>query len=179
MSEAIDILRHDHDAILMALSILDRIAEEARHGQIAPADAQDFLGFLREFADKCHHGKEEGLLFPALVTAGLPEQGGPVGQMLLEHEQGRDLVAAMSRSSESAIEPESFAEAAHIYSAHLRAHIDKENNVLFPMAERLLAPAVLEELREGFEQHEEKVIGHGRHEQLHDMLKALKVKYLG
>lgn len=179
MSEAIDILRHDHDAILMALSILDRIAEEARHGEVSSTDAQAFLGFLREFADKCHHGKEEGLLFPALVAAGLPEQGGPVGQMLLEHGQGRDLVAAMSRSSESAIEPEAFADAAKAYSAHLRSHINKENTVLFPMAETMLDTSVLETLREGFEQHEEMVIGHGRHEQLHEMLKALKAKYLG
>jgi len=48
-------------------------------------DMHDFIGFLKEFADKCHHGKEEGLLFPALIQAGLPEKGGPIGVMLADH----------------------------------------------------------------------------------------------
>jgi hemerythrin-like domain-containing protein len=37
------------------------------------------MGFLKEFADKRHHGKEEGILFPALVEADIPEKGGHIG----------------------------------------------------------------------------------------------------
>lgn len=177
MSQAIDTLRHEHDAILVALKILDRLAEQAVAGTAAPADIADFIGFLREFADKCHHGKEEGLLFPAMRAAGVPEQGGPIGVMLSEHEQGRTLVAAMEAASKPALQADAFAREAAAYAAHLRQHIDKENMVLFPMAEQLVDPAVLLSLNEAFEAHEERVIGHGRHEQLHDMLKALKVKY--
>lgn len=177
MSAAIDDLRHEHDAILMALRILEMLATRATRGDLPVADARDFLGFLREFVDKCHHGKEEGLLFPALIEAGMPTQGGPVQVMLHEHEQGRALVAAMDKASTTQLDPAAFARAAGEYAAHLRAHIEKENAVLFPMAERLIAPAVLETLREGFERHEETVIGHGRHEELHAMLKTLKTRY--
>ncbi len=60
----------------------------------------------------------------------------------------------------------------------LRNHIQKENNVLFPMAEKLLPPAQLEKLYESFEEHEEKVIGQGRHEELHGILNGLKQKYV-
>lgn len=178
MSTAIDVLRHEHDAILMALKILDSIADQANKNTIAPADAQNFLGFLREFVDKCHHGKEEGLLFPAMIEAGLPAQGGPLAVMLHEHEEGRALVAAMAKASEPTLDSKSFFDAARDYSAHLRSHIDKENTVLFPMAEQILEPAVLKVLEDGFEQHEEQVIGHGRHEELHAMLKDLKARYL-
>lgn len=177
MSEAIQVLRHDHDAILMALRILDRMAEQARGGTLSQADANGFIDFLREFADKCHHGKEEGLLFPALIEAGMPEQGGPVSVMLHEHEQGRELVAAMDRASTGVIDARAFAQAAAAYVEHMRAHIAKENDVLFPMADRILGSAVLDRLNEDFERHEEVVIGHGRHEQLHAMLGELKGRY--
>src|SRR3546814_2898147 len=78
VSQATYVLKHEHDAILMALKILDQISGEARQGNATSADVVQFLGFLREFVDTCHHGKEEGLLFPAMIEAGLPADGGPV-----------------------------------------------------------------------------------------------------
>jgi hemerythrin-like domain-containing protein len=65
MSKAIDDLMHEHEAILSGLGILDAMVGQL--GQKSPPSAEDlssFLGFLKEFADKCHHGKEEGILFP-------------------------------------------------------------------------------------------------------------------
>lgn len=174
MSEAIQVLRHEHEAILMALSILDRIAADAKGGEAAPQDIAAFIGFLREFADTCHHGKEEGLLFPALLAAGLPAEGGPVAVMLSEHAHGRELVGQMAQAADA----DAFAAAAAAYGAHMRQHIDKENNVLFVMADQMIPAETLASLHAAFEQHEEKVMGHGRHEELHAMLKELKRKYL-
>lgn len=179
MSAAIEVLRHEHDAILVALQVLDRLADQAEQGSAASDDIADFIGFLREFADTCHHGKEEGLLFPAMIAAGLPETGGPIPVMLQDHAQGRDLVAAMGRASAPLLDAESFARAARAYSEHLRAHIRKENEVLFPMAEQIVPTDILARLHGEFEQHEERVMGHGRHEQLHAMLKDLKARHLG
>lgn len=178
MSEAIDVLKHEHDAILMALKILDKISDEASRGNATSADVMRFLEFLREFADTCHHGKEEGLLFPAIVEAGLPEDGGLVSAMLSEHEQGRALVAAMADAADPVISPTQFSKAAIAYAAHMRAHIEKENTILFPMADRVVASGIMDGLVSAFERHEENVMGAGRHEQLHDMLKELKAKYL-
>jgi len=178
MSAAIDVLRHEHEAILVALQVLERLAERAEQGAADTADIAAFVGFLREFADTCHHGKEEGLLFPAMLAAGLPEQGGPIPVMLHEHEEGRALVAAMDRASQPALDAAAFALAARAYAEHLRAHIRKENEVLFPMAEQIVPAQILAQLHGDFEQHEERVMGHGRHEQLHTMLKDLKARYL-
>lgn len=61
----------------------------------------------------------------------------------------------------------------------MSAHIDKENGVLFPLAERKLSQAALLELYSHFEDHERNVIGEGRHEELHAMLDAFERKYLG
>ena len=63
-----------------------------------------FIGFLKEFADKCHHGKEEGLLFPAMVAAGIPDKGGPIGVMLAEHTQGRQFIRDMEESLSTVVD---------------------------------------------------------------------------
>ena len=88
MSQAIDDLRREHDAILSALDILDRIEVEAKQSTAATGDIAAFISFLKEFVDTCHHGKEEGMLFPALTRAGASEREASVPTLLSEHEQG-------------------------------------------------------------------------------------------
>ena len=125
--------------------------------------------FFKTFADKCHHGKEEDFLFKELVKKGIPSNGGPVGVMLHEHAQGREYIAHMSRSiDEKSIE--GFNNAAVLYRDLLRQHIEKENDVLFMMADKVINEQEQSLLFEYFEQHEENVIGHGVHEKLHAMI---------
>ncbi len=89
MSKAIEDLKHEHEAIISALRILDRISADISKGSTPDkVDLTHFTGFLKEFADKCHHGKEEGMLFPALVKVGIQDKDGPIGVMLSEHIQG-------------------------------------------------------------------------------------------
>jgi hemerythrin-like domain-containing protein len=178
MSKAIQDLINEHKAIQAALQTLSRMSASAADNLRADTqDMGDFIGFLREFADKCHHGKEEGFLFPALVQAGVPEQGDPIGVLLAEHAQGRQLIARMADGLTNGNVMQLVA-AAQQYILLLRAHIQKENQVLFPLAERVLSSAQLDTLYQSFEEHEEKVIGVGRHEQLHALLEALAAKYV-
>ncbi|MCY1404179.1 Hemerythrin HHE cation binding domain protein [compost metagenome] len=179
MSQAIADLRHEHDAILAALQILERMAEQAARGETATADLTAFLGFLHEFVDQCHHGKEEGLLFPAMSHAGLAEHGGFIDELHAEHVQGRALVQAMAQACTPSLQAADFAAAATAFAALLRTHIAKENDVLFPMAERLFDDTRMAALQRAFAEHEEKIMGEGRHQQLHALLQQLKAKYLG
>jgi hemerythrin-like domain-containing protein len=175
MSKAIDDLKHEHEAILTALKILDRMIGAGT--QVPREDIVGFIGFLKEFADKCHHGKEEGVLFPALAKAGMPLKHGPVKAMLHEHEQGRSYIHAMEQAAADPPDYAGFAEAARQYTALLRRHIQKENEVLLAMAEQYLPVERLNAIYDAFEQHEEEIIGPGRHEELHEMLKGLERKY--
>ncbi len=180
MSKAIDELRHDHDAILSSLSILDAMTGKlGKPGAPSAEDLRGFIGFLKEFADTCHHGKEEGILFPALTGAGLPKDSGPVAVMLSEHADGRAFIKQMEQAAAGPVDAAAFTSAARDYAELLRDHIAKENDVLFPMAERMLPGPVLDQIEGRFVQHEETVIGHGRHEQLHAMLKELKKQFVG
>ncbi len=178
MSNAIDDLRNEHDAILSGLQILSAISSRIDKGlDVEKRGIRDFLAFLKEFADKCHHGKEEGILFPALVKAGFPQKGGPIEVMLSEHRKGRELVERMEKASGGTPDYPLFSRVAREYGELLRSHIEKENGVLFPSAETALGEQRLDEIYDAFERHEEKVIGAGRHEELHAMLKGLKQKY--
>ncbi len=180
MSKAIDDLKHEHEAITFTLKILGKMLESTEEGNsINVDDAVALLNFLKEFADKCHHGKEEGILFPALEKAGISKNEGIIKDLLQEHEQGRTLIREMDVALKSKIENVSaFVRAAKSYSKLLSQHIEKENTILFPMGEQALSSAQLNEIYDSFEEYEERVIGAGRHEELHAMLDSFSLKYL-
>ena len=167
MGKATKDLKNEHSAIIHVLKILDKImANHTKADLVKLQYYKELVDFLKIFADKCHHGKEENFLFEALISKGILNQGGPIGVMLEEHIEGREYIALMSRALEAANIAE-FTPAAIGYRDLLRKHIDKENNVLFVMADQLLDEKSQDELFEKFERHEESVIGHGVHEELH------------
>jgi len=170
MGKATQDLRKEHEAILYVLQILDKMMQtHSSEPETLLRYYGELLYFLQIFADKCHHGKEENYLFKELVNKGIPNEGGPVGVMLQEHTQGRDYIAQMGRSLDSK-DINGFNNAAVQYRDLLRRHIEKENNVLFMMADNLVDEQAQNFLFEQFEQHEENVIGHGVHEKLHAMI---------
>ena len=183
--QPIEDLKTEHEAVRITLRILDSICKETeKTGAISnPEHLGQLIEFFRIFVDTCHHGKEEELLFPALEDVGVSREGGPIGVMLKEHQQGRDLVAkmnvALARYSEGHREAVSdLIQHARAYIVLLNQHIDKENNVLFPMADRHLARAKQVELGEGFETIEKEKIGAGKHEAFHRMIESLENFYL-
>jgi len=180
MKYASEDLKNEHEGVLLGLSILEKITLKTAAGETAePDDLTRLVDFLKLFADKCHHGKEEGIFFPAMEKYGIPNEGGPIGQMLREHTQGRAYIAAMSEAASAVpVNSESFAANASSYIALMRDHIAKENTILFPLGDRAIPPEVQAELLEAFEEHEEAVMGKGTHQKLHRMLGAFTQKYL-
>jgi hemerythrin-like domain-containing protein len=174
---ATELLMEEHRGIERMLDVVEELGRRMAAGQaVEPGDPERALGFLSGFADKCHHAKEEGQLFPALVAAGLSQEGGPVGVMLAEHVQGRGHIAAM-REALQAGDGGAFAGAAHAYVALLRQHIQKEDQILYPMAEaRLQAQDAA--LVAAYDALEKEVTGPGGHEAYHRLLEELVERYL-
>jgi len=98
--KATEELRKEHSAIEVMLGILEEISARLESGaKVDPDHLERILEFIRIFADKCHHGKEEDFLFPAMEKAGIPrEGGGPIGCMLSEHDMGRERVKGMTEA---------------------------------------------------------------------------------
>ena len=129
---------------------------------------KEALVFFRHFADQCHHFKEERVLFPALEEHGIPREGGPVGMMLMEHEEGRDHVRSMMSAVEqlegNAAAQDSLLSHASAYVTLLREHIQKEDDVLFRMADEVIPEDEQKEMLKRFEAHEAEEMGAGAHE---------------
>jgi hemerythrin-like domain-containing protein len=180
MKYASEDLINEHEGILFGLKILKRMAERlVGNTNIEIQDYYEIVNFLKLFADKCHHGKEEGFLFSAMEKAGIQKENGPIGQMLYEHTIGRKYIAEMSGAmTENNIERKVFIEYSEKYVELLRSHIEKENKVLFPMGDKKIPESEQKKLIESFETFKEEVMGIGTHEKLHKMLNAFEAKYL-
>ncbi len=181
----IEDLKMEHEAVKITLRVLDSICKEAdKAGEISnPEHLKQLMEFFITFVDRCHHGKEEELLFPALEAVGVSKEGGPICVMLKEHQQGRDYVAKMNAALVRYQEGNREAAGdlinnARAYITLLNQHIDKENNVLFAVAENNLSDEKQLELREGFEKIETQKIGPGKHEAFHQMIESLERIYL-
>jgi len=178
---AVEQLKKEHRAIRLALILLDVLRSKIeKEGVVEVEKLEKLSEFFSMFADRCHHGKEENMLFPELEKAGIPREGGPIGVMLMEHETGRDFLRILREGVKSyKINPDNatakkIAESIKGYIDLLEQHIYKENNVLFVMAEVHLPEKVQKELFDKFEEFELNEIGAGKHEEFHKMLDELK-----
>jgi hemerythrin-like domain-containing protein len=182
----IDELKQEHEGVMAALDILSAIVERFGENEEIGAveDLERLIEFFTIFVDTCHHGKEEELLFPALENAGVSKEGGPIGVMLSDHETGRGHVRALRsalagyKAGKRSLAAE-IREHADAYAIMLRLHIEKENLVLFHLADMHLSEETKRHLEEGFERIEADRVGLGKHEMFHGMLDQLHKKYPG
>jgi len=182
--QSTETLKAEHRGIERMLNVLSKVSDRLEAGEsVNGADLEQMVEFFQVFADRCHHGKEEDLLFVALEAQGIPRQGGPIGVMLYEHTMGRRYVQGMAqaavdyRAGDYSAGPR-FAENARGYVALLREHIQKEDNVLYPIADARLGPEEDRALVEGFERVESERIGEGRHEEFHQLMDRLEAIYV-
>ena len=134
-------LREEHEHILEVADALAALVAAAAEDRWDLEGFADCVTFIRLYADACHHGKEEDLLFPELESAGLPRETGPIAVLLQEHAQGRAYARYMAGALEGAGAGDATARAtlrnaAIGYVNLIRAHIQKEDNVLFAMADQ-------------------------------------------
>lgn len=178
-----EILSSEHRVIEVMLSVLEKmVAQTTRDGRLDKDDANTAVTFIKTFADTCHHGKEEGQLFPAMEAKGVPREYGPIGVMLNDHEIGRQFVRQMAAHIDAASEGDpqavqAFCDGATGYVQLLRAHIHKEDHILFPMAQRILSVQDQDELLRRFDTVEHEHIGDGVHEHFLNVAQTLATKY--
>jgi hemerythrin-like domain-containing protein len=180
----IEQLKEEHQAISLMLKIMGAVCKKLEDGEdVSKDDLNDMVKFIKEFADKSHHLKEEDLLFPAMEEAGIPRKGGPIGVMLIEHTMGRDFVKGLSNgieeyANENANAVNQIIENARNYSALLSNHINKEDNILYPMAEMRISKEKQNELLNEFEKVNSEKIGLEKQKELIAILHNLENTYL-
>jgi hemerythrin-like domain-containing protein len=153
-------LVHEHQLIVRMLAVLEQKAVQTGRGDYSNYRFYlEAVDFIRNYADLFHHAKEEDVLFKALVENGMPRENSPVAAMLVEHDQGRGFVKAMEEAAKAALagkpgQDRQIAENALGYVALLREHIDKEDHILYPLAERLLSEEVRDVILGGYKKAE-------------------------
>ncbi len=92
-------LMKEHRKIERMVALIAGHADELRVDEDAEPDPDfifDALTFMREYADECHHGKEEDILFAALEDREISSEHRQImAQLIEDHERGRELVGAL------------------------------------------------------------------------------------
>lgn len=176
-------LKEEHKSIKLALKIFEKIIKNIKKREEPDKKhLADLLDFLKVFVDKCHHAKEEDVLFPSMEKAGIPNEGGPIGMMLIEHKAGKEYIKGFSLALEKFKKGDKkslgvIERNLKSYIDLLNEHIEKENNILYPIADMHILSKEQNKLVEKFEKIEKEKIGKGKHEQFHKMLGELKRFY--
>jgi len=181
METATKDLENDHVYILRLIDVMEQmvltVSTEIAHIEMA-------VSLIRNYADGYHHAKEEHLLFPLLVKKGLSGDHGPIAVMLHEHAEGRKFAKGMEdelnnikQGDESSLTV--LYENMQGYIDLLRSHILKENNVLFPLADKTLSPIEQQTLLKAFADLEKINYNHGQLQRFVNGIVGLEAVYMG
>lgn len=148
MHETTRILMEEHAQVRRMLKVIRSLCISVMQGgDVDQAEFASIIDFIRRYADSHHHGKEEKILFPVMV-----EKLGRIGEtmvthgMLVEHSLGRSHVHDLADALEAFQKDPGpsnrldILESAMGYARLLGLHVDKEDTVVYPLAERMLAP---------------------------------------
>lgn len=166
-----DILSDEHRVIEQVLACLEKMVQRCHaEGKLDRQAAEEAVTFFRNFADRCHHAKEETHLFRAMEPKGFSREYGPTGVMLQEHELARARVSGMDQAIGAAAGGDAeavgrFVDHARAYIELLREHIQKEDHCLFAMANQALSDSDQRRLMAAFEKAEAEQPGQGTHEE--------------
>ncbi|MBK9245241.1 MAG: DUF438 domain-containing protein [Burkholderiales bacterium] len=148
-----ELLKRDHEVTEQVFAAIE--AKLAAAEGPAPALVGLLVDYMH-YVDHCHNQKEELHLFPRLEAKGMPRHGGPLGVMLQEHERAREILArlvplatayAAGNRGNLAELRSAFGE----YASLCKDHFWKENDILYPMALRMLGDTEAAEVVAGIE----------------------------
>jgi len=175
----------EHRIIDRMVEVIDHLAREIGAGRsVAGEELRQVLDFIENFADRCHHAKEDETLFPLLAERGVPdEKGGPIGTMSSEHERSRALTREIAANLELYDSGDTgaakvIADSAAAYARLLRPHLDKEEEVLFAIAEEVLTDEDTAKLVVAFAQLEEEHLGPDGKDRYIELVEELESRYL-
>lgn len=150
-------LLEEHLEIRVVIDAISALLDQPprRDRRLSPAPFLALQQFVARFADGTHHVKEEQVLYRELASAGLPRDTGRLGVLTNEHEEGRKYAAVIGAAARACLEGDwqrqpDMVEAARSWCALVAAHIQREEQGLFPLALRLIDPARLALLPELF-----------------------------
>ena len=131
-------LSDEHQNILKFIDVVLSECEKLENGKkLEKAFFEKAIDFIKNYADRYHHAKEEDILFKWLVENLENMHCNPIPVMLDEHETGRRYVNGIQEGLNEN-NKEKIIGNTRGYGYLLKEHIYKEDNILYPMAEEAL-----------------------------------------
>lgn len=164
MTNAIHVIKAEHRNLFRVVNVLDVMTRDSAAGKqpdFALLDA--ILGYIEEFPDRYHHPKEDDYLFKAL------RQRDPASHAILDElEDEHHLFGGRMKLLKEGLERyrrsypeggEDFRQMTRDYVRFQTKHLQKEEGVVLPMAQRSLLPADWAEIDRAFADNEDPLFG--------------------
>ncbi|MDO5522268.1 MAG: hemerythrin domain-containing protein [bacterium] len=182
----IEVLVNEHENIKRMAEVMRAASLQVMNGaELVVADFDAMVDFIRNYADKHHHKKEEDVLFMYMK-----EDLGQVAQtlitngMLVEHDLGRLHMKELDEALRSyELDQNDQAKLDVIvnttgYTYLIKRHIDKENAAVFTFGERGLKEESRNQVDQKTKELEEAAQKDGLQEKYLNILATLEKKYL-
>jgi hemerythrin-like domain-containing protein len=178
-----DALREEHGATMKMLLVLQRFSTKLVDSEEGEAkDLEALIEFFEIYVDRCHHGKEEQFLFPALSRVRRAEIDSLISSLMDDHRQARLDMDQMKSgagtfNSRTGAGRKAFSEVAERFVELVRKHIRKENSALLPLIEESFSETDRLHMAEQFHELEKATVGASRLETLLAGVRELSLKY--
>lgn len=181
----IQLMVEEHKTIKRMLEVIRSYCLRIINGkEVEGQDVFKMIDFVRSYADKHHHGKEEDLLFKFMT-----EELGSTAEklvrngMLVEHDLGRLYMRELEEATEKMIEGDEEAKVdvighAMSYYHLLQRHIDKEDGMVYKYGEDNLSKETLERVNRETEILEKEARAKGIQKKYENLVKELEEKYV-
>jgi hemerythrin-like domain-containing protein len=180
MTQAYRIIRSEHFELGLVLTCLQHLVDALEEDDWKPDFDLLFLilDYIESFPETFHHPKEETYLFTA-IRRRRPEAGRTLDQLCDEHATGvalmTDLRTALTAFMTDPTAREHFRATATSYVAAERRHIEREEQMILPIALEVLSEDDWREIDAAFAQNEHPLLNPARRAQF-DRLFGLILK---
>ena len=171
----------EHRLIEKPLKVAARLADGLTQKTYDPVLIDSIVDFIKIYADRTHHGKEEDILFHELSER---EVGGNdlvvMNELIDEHKQAREKVKAIVELNERYRNGDKkvvsqIKEIILWLAAFYPVHIEKEDKQFFPKSEKYFSNDELDAMLENFWTFDRNMI----HEKYQSILKSISDKSEG
>jgi hemerythrin-like domain-containing protein len=183
MMDAIELMKEEHSNIKRGLLVIRKMSISVLEtGEVDYEDFKKIIDFIRNYADKHHHGKEEAVLFKKMEDYIGAMVKAPLSGMLVEHDLGRlftsNLETALQRvkAGDKDSRVDVIANAIG-YTDLLSRHIEKENNAIYNFAKRSLSEEQLQDIQDTCVELEKNAKENGIQEDYIKLLDELEKKW--
>lgn len=174
----------EHREISELLNIMSVIADNIKSKDVFyPNDIDEIIDYLIILLDKSHHGKEEEVFYPELILSGIPKEKAPLSIINYEHMLAKRYLNEISSCVVNCkigidFSGELLADSLTNYVVVIQNHIQREEEIVFPLANEAFSIEKQNEIAQKFEEIEQKNITRNFNEHYNRLLNKLNNKYL-